>query len=258
MSTAVTVGILCCLTLAHSLVGEVLLLRPLLTDRKWKVRVSRRDAGRILRFTWHAVAIAWLALAAILAGASPGVAVGAYCLLLGLALLALIPGHFAWTAFLAAGLYSLDSSNSLPRPVLSGLVVLGAVIAGLGALLHIAWALGSTLWKEHSYPEDPATLEPLARPGRVACLGAAIAAAAFAGLIPWVAFSAAPAWAWWAAAAALAVAALRSVGDRRQDGFLKTVRNTPYARLDTLVYTPLFTALAGSAWAALALAGLPG
>ncbi len=257
MSTYVAVGLLCCLAVAHSLVGEALIVRPLLAGRKWTVRVSRRNAGLILRWTWHAGSAAWLAFAAIVAGAEPVVVVGIACLLLGLALLALVPGHPTWTAFLAAGLYALDSSDSLPRPVLSGLVILGVTIAGLGALLHLAWALGATTLNRHTYPEDPETLEPLARPGRVACLGPAIAAVAFAGLIPWVAFSNAPVWAWWLAVGALAVAAARAVGDLQHIGFLKTIHQTPFARLDTLLYTPLFTGLAGSAWAALVLAGLP-
>lgn len=257
MSDTIAAALIGCLALAHSGLGEVLLISPLLAADTWRVRISRQDAGRILRFAWHATAVALLGFSAIVAGVDPEIAVGICCLLLGLALLALVPGHFAWTAFLAAGLYALDSADFLPRPVLSGLVIFGAVIAGLGALLHLAWAFGAAALRAHTYPEDPATLEPLARPGRVACLGPAVAAAAFAGLIPWVAFSAAPVWAWWLAAGALATAAVRSVGDFRQVGFLKTIRHTPFARLDTLVYTPLFTGLAGSAWAALVLAGLP-
>jgi hypothetical protein len=257
MNTAIAAGILCCLALAHALAGEALILRPLLADGKWKARVSRRDAGRILRWTWHAGSAAWLAFAAIVAGAEPAVVVGIACLVLGLAMLALVPGHPAWPAFLAAGLYALDSADALPRPVLSGIVLLGASIAGLGALLHLAWALGSSILSKHTYPEDPNTSEPLAQPGRVACLGAAMAAACFAGLIPWVAWVPSPAWVWWLAAAALAVATLRVVGDFRDIGFFKTVRTTPFARLDTLLYTPLFAGLAGSAWAALVLAGIP-
>jgi hypothetical protein len=254
----VAISLLCCLAAAHSVAGEALILRPALADRRWKARVSRPDADGILRWTWHAGSLAWLAFAAIVAGARPEAAVGIACLLLGLAMLALVPGHPAWPAFLAAGLYALDSAEALPRSALSGIALLGVAIAGLGSLLHLAWALGTDALRAHTFPENPQTLEPLAEPGRLACLAVAGAAAVFAGLISWVAFSTAPAWAWWLAAGALAVAAIRSIGDFRDIGFFKSVRRTPFGRLDTRLYTPLFVGMAASAWAALVLAGVPG
>ncbi len=257
MSATVAATILVVLAIAHSVAGELLLVRPLVGNPGWTLGVPRQLADRILRFTWHAVPVAWLGLAAALLGVPVGVAVGAVALVTGTAMAIFLRGHFAWSLFLVAGLYALDSSDALPRNVLFGIVAVGVAVAAGGALLHLLWALGSKALSAHTFPEDPETLKPLANPGRIACLGPAGAAATLAALLVAVAWFSPPVWVWWVTAVALLVALVRVVGDFKHVGFFKTVGSTPFALADTRLYTPLFVSLAAGAGAALTLAGSP-
>ncbi|MBN2177748.1 MAG: DUF3995 domain-containing protein [Demequinaceae bacterium] len=257
MSDVIAGSLLVALALAHSALGEALVVKPLLQNRDWRIKVPRRMANHLLRFAWHAVSVAWLGLAAALLGVPVGAAVGAVALLTGAAMLVTLRGHFAWPLFLTAGLYALDSADALPRVVLFGIVALGVAVAAGGAVLHLMWALGSDKLRAHTYPEDPATLKPLAEPGSFACLIPAGAAGTLGALLATMAWFSPPALVWWATAMALIVASLRSVGDFKHIGFFKTVTTTPFAVGDTRLYTPLFVSLVAAAGAALTLAGLP-
>ena len=51
------------LALAHSVLGEQGILRPLFAA-EWTVELPRWAVERILRFAWHLTSLAWVALAA--------------------------------------------------------------------------------------------------------------------------------------------------------------------------------------------------
>jgi len=258
MTEIVAGSIVIALGVAHSVLGEMLIVGPLVANRSWTPRIPRAFAGTLVRFTWHAASLAWFGLAAVLLGAPAGVAFGAVFLLAGTWMLVSARRHPAWPLFLAAGLLGLDSADALPRAVLGAIVVLGIVVALAGSALHVAWAAGATAGRAHALPEDPATLEPLGDPGPILTLAVAGAAAALAVLIAGTAWFDAPASWWWVTAVAAVVATLRVVGDREHIGFMKTIDDTPFGRWDTRLYTPLFVVLAGAAVASLCLAGRPG
>ncbi|MCJ7832036.1 MAG: DUF3995 domain-containing protein [Actinobacteria bacterium] len=257
MSDVVAGSLLVALALAHSVLGELLLIRPLVANRSWKVKIGRREANAILRWTWHAAAVAWLGLAAAQFGADPGIALGAVAIVAGVSMMVWVRGHAAWPFFLLGGLYGLDSADVLPRGVLFGIVAVGVAVAAGGAMLHLLWAFGSDTLKAHTFPEDPETLKPLSEPGWFACLIAAGAAGTLAALLVDVAWFSPPVLLWWATTAALLVASIRVIGDFEHIGFFKSLTTTPFARADTRLYTPLFVSLAAAAGAALTLAGLP-
>jgi hypothetical protein len=125
-------------------------------------------------------------------------------------------------------------------------LVLSGVFVAL-ALLHLAWALGFRWGGDSLLPQDPDGM-PLFSPGAVACLVVALVFLLPAvillvrvGILPadipaWV-----PAAGVWGIAAVLL---LRAIGDFRYAGFTKRVRNTEFARRDSLFYSPLCVVLA--------------
>jgi len=121
---------------------------------------------------------------------------------------------------------------------------MATILAALAAL-HVSWALGGRWAAAAAVPEGDG--RPLFRPGPgttlivAGCLTAA-AAVVLEGagiglrlLSPWVAK-----WGTWGVAATFAA---RAVGDFRLVGFFKRVRGTPFARMDSVVYSPLCLAL---------------
>lgn len=128
-------------------------------------------------------------------------------------------------------------TNALP-------LALCAVFAGMG-LWHFYWALGGSLGKGAAIPKSkdrPAfTPSPLATMlvGMV-LLSFAVLVAASSGLI----FLPVPGriLVWLCDALALVLFA-RAVGDFRLVGFFKRVHGSRFARLDSLVYSPLCLAL---------------
>jgi hypothetical protein len=125
-------------------------------------------------------------------------------------------------------------------------IALAAVFVALSAL-HVYWALGGTWAGAAAVPEVNG--RPAFRPGPGATLVvaallalAALVVLARAGAIP---APGVPAWLVAFAAWVLTlVLAARVVGNLRTFGLFKRVRGTRFARLDSLVYTPLCAALA--------------
>lgn len=257
MSAWIAFSLLIVTAIAHSVLGEISIIGPLSRDGGWRIDLPRWATVRILRFAWHLTTMAWVGLAAIVVGASVGVTFGIVCLASALLIFFTLRGHLAWPLFLAAGLYGLDVADALPRGVLLTLTGIAVGVATAGALLHVAWAFGVTWGIDHSYPEDPETSLPLAEPGRLMTLAAAGASGTLAGLLWWVTWGSAPSWTRGLVAAAALVLVVRVIGDGKDIGLLKKVRNTRFAELDDALYTPLFVALAFGAIATLQLAGSP-
>jgi hypothetical protein len=122
------------------------------------------------------------------------------------------------------------------------------IVAGLtgGILLllsawHFYWAAGGTWGKTVAVPQRAG--RPVLRPSFAATLAVAILLAAAAVLLvarlkTWEdpSVDRLARWGNWALAA---VFGLRAVGDTKWVGFFKSVRGTPFAILDTWVYSPL-------------------
>ena len=120
------------------------------------------------------------------------------------------------------------------------------ILTALGAL-HVYWALGGRAGKSATVPTQDA--KPLFTPGPLATIAVALGlfgmAAILAIRIGWIAQSAIPTYVISAAAwCIVTVFALRAIGDFRFVGFFKRTRDTRFARLDTILYSPLCAALA--------------
>jgi hypothetical protein len=123
-------------------------------------------------------------------------------------------------------------------------VLIAAVVSGvfllLGAL-HFYWAAGGRWGKRVAIPQRGA--EPLFHAGAGPTLGVGVllmaAAVVAAGrLRSWEipAINTLTLWGNWLLAV---VFALRAIGDFRWAGFFKRVRGTPFAEMDTRLYSPL-------------------
>jgi len=128
--------------------------------------------------------------------------------------------------------------SALPTLALAASVA--AILALLG-VVHVFWALGSMRLSEAAVPQIEGRVA--FKPGRAATVAVAVALflaalciLARGGVIalplPWGVFY----WATWALAF---VFIGRAIGDFRLVGFFKRVRGSPFARLDTLAYSPL-------------------
>lgn len=114
------------------------------------------------------------------------------------------------------------------------------------AAIHLYWAAGGRRGVGAVVPEVDGT--PLFAPSPAATVAVAIALSvagalvlAQGGVVP-VSFS--PTLLRWATVALSAVFLVRAAGDLHYVGFFKRVRDTRFARADTLVYSPLCLALA--------------
>jgi hypothetical protein len=122
-----------------------------------------------------------------------------------------------------------------------------AAVLALLAIVHCFWAVGGRTGMVAAVPSGDRG--PLFKPGRIATLFVAAALMGLAGLFALSAgmFGRAD-WAQRWPAAALAVTALvflaRAVGEFNYVGLFKRRRPGSFARLDTLVYSPLCLALA--------------
>jgi hypothetical protein len=123
----------------------------------------------------------------------------------------------------------------IPIPAL----ILSIIFTGLSAI-HCHWAFGGTWGLENAIPKRDG--EPLFEPGKALTLlvAAALLAGAFIsvwrGAFPGLGPTWMPRVGTWVIAAAFAI---RAVGDFRYCGFFKRVRDTAFARNDSLIYSPL-------------------
>jgi hypothetical protein len=136
----------------------------------------------------------------------------------------------------------------IPVPALI-LFCLFLALAGL----HVVWALTGKTFPCAVIPTENGV--PVFHPEKTATLAVAALLATAAGVTVWRG-----AWpdagATWVPRAGIVVIALvfaaRAVGDFRRVGFFKRLRGTPFARNDTLVFSPLCAAISALAiWLAL-------
>lgn len=253
MSTAqiVTATLLAGLAVAHSTAGETGIIRPLLAAQ-WTIDdVPRWAADRLLRIAWHLTSMAWLALAVVAVGGSPLAAISVMALASGLVMLAAIPGHPAWPAFLLAGLGGLHAEGWLtPTPADIGVGVAVAMALALAGL-HVYWLVGGTWLLDSVVPTRPGSERAAFTPGRLATAAVVVLLLAHAGLVTTAARSDEP----WVVTAAVVVAivilSIRAIGDGRQIGFSKRDRSSRFSELDDRWFTPIVTVLAITSGASL-------
>lgn len=120
-----------------------------------------------------------------------------------------------------------------------------AVFAVLG-LVHLYWAAGGRIGQAAAIPQ--VGNKPSFQPGTIATIAVAFALFGAAGVVairsgilldPTLSFLATIGC--WVLAAILA---MRAIGDFRLVGFFKRVTGTPFARADSLFYSPLCAVLA--------------
>lgn len=124
-------------------------------------------------------------------------------------------------------------------------IVLMAVFLSL-SLIHVYWLLGGRAGKLAAIPELNG--KPVFQPSAIATLVVAVVltlcallVAATAGVVMLPVPMSLLVWLTRALAVGLL---LRAIGDFRLVGFFKRIRNSHFARLDTVVYSPLCLALA--------------
>jgi Protein of unknown function (DUF3995) len=123
------------------------------------------------------------------------------------------------------------------------------VILLLAAAVHIYWAAGGKAGKAAAVPtaEGRAVIKPSAMSTAMVAAGLCVIAALVAlriGFLRLPRFAGDHVLVQIAVWLIAAVFALRAIGDFRYVGFFKRIRDTRFARLDTLVYSPLCAALA--------------
>ncbi len=257
MWTATT--LLLSVALAHSVLGERFLLRPLIASAQWSLpALPRWYANRLVRFAWHLTTIAWMGLAAVLVGVPVTYVFATVCLGSAVLILGMLPGHVAWPALLAAGLFALWHADAVPDWLLWTSVLVGAAVALTAAAFHVAWAFGSRRGTANVIPQRPTptgdgTWEPAALPAPLLTFAVAVALTTYAGLVIAKATGASAVSLGWLLVAALVVLTARVMGDGRWMGVTKRVRNTGFARADDRYWTPAAAILALGAAAAIAV-----
>lgn len=244
MSHAVCVAVLVVLAVLHSLLGERRLLGPLFAGAlpREALPLGRAFTERTLRFAWHLLSVAWLALAWIAARADGGTLTAVGCMLLASGALALVTSrgrHFAWALFVvggAAGVFGPRLAAVGPAAAALAAVVLAAIAA-----VHVAWMLGVRRGLRAAIPEVDGRAAFAPPRGLTALVTLALTVAA--GIVLAAARSGAPPWTWLTRAGA-AVFALRALGDFRLVGLTKRVHGTAFARWDDRLFTPLCVLLA--------------
>lgn len=119
------------------------------------------------------------------------------------------------------------------------------------SLVHFYWAFGGRIGVAAAIPERDG--KPAFQPSTLATLAVAVGLALCAVVVAHAAGLSLPfprSVSVWLTRALAVVLFLRAIGDFRLVGFLKRVRGTRFARLDTAVYSPLCLALAIGRWLA--------
>ena len=254
--TSVSASVFVALALAHSVMGEQALIRPLLSA-SWSIPIPRWAANRLIRFAWHATSVAWLGLAAIVVGVQPVAVVSVVGAVSAVVAAAFLRGHFSWPLFLLAGLAAGVESGLLGPTALTALAGAGIMTLLAAAGVHVYWALGGRRWYDLVLPQAQDGTSAFT-PGRMLTLAVAGAMVVQAAAM-FVSVSQAdpPLLVLLVTGGGGVVMAIRAVGDGKQAGFTKTDRSTTFARLDDLVFTPLVVLLSLAALCAVLVAVLP-
>lgn len=243
LAEAVIAGCLLSLAVAHSILGESGVLKPLFA-REWTVPIPRPAAEKILRFAWHLTSLAWFALAAIVAGADHFVAVGSLSMVSAGLIFVTLPGHLAWPIFFLAGAASFREAGVLDETWLQAGAAITVGLLLVAAAVHVYWALGGRWYLDRALPPSN---DGGFTPGPALTLAVALALTVLAGLVGIVAFEADSAGPKALVIGGVAVLVARAIGDRRVAGFTKTVRDTDFAIADDRYFTPLCVVLAHGA-----------
>ncbi len=120
-----------------------------------------------------------------------------------------------------------------------------AVFASL-SLVHVYWLFGGRVGQLAAIPENDGTpiFEPSALATLVVTMGLALCAVIIAGTAGMLVLPLSQTILAWLTRGLAVVLLLRAIGDFRLVGFFKGIRHTRFARLDTVVYSPLCLALA--------------
>lgn len=244
MSRAVCVAVLVLLAVLHSVLGERRLLRPLFAKAlpPRALPLGRAFTERTLRFAWHLLSLAWIALAAIVARDDAVVLTVVGSLLVASAALALVVSrgrHFAWALFAVGGAAALLGPRAPQVGPAAGAVA--AITLAAIAALHVAWMFGARWGRRVVLPEVEG--RPAFVPSRLLTAFVAAAFAAAGAVVVIASRSESPPWAWLTVAGAC-LFALRALGDFRLVGLTKRVLGTPFARWDDRLFTPLCVLLA--------------
>lgn len=131
-------------------------------------------------------------------------------------------------------------------------VVLASMVSAVLFLIgciHLYWLFGGRKGFSIAIPTRSNTNSPLFKPGRfgVAAVtlifwAAAVSLLMFVEVFPPIGPSWLPRFAAWSLAV---VFLLRAIGECRAVGIFKSIRDTPFARLDSLIYSPLCLLLSG-------------
>jgi hypothetical protein len=123
-----------------------------------------------------------------------------------------------------------------------------SLIAAFGSLslVHIYWLFGGRAGRLAAIPEIDG--QPMFQPSVLATLvvaiGLALCAIVIAGTAGMVTLPLSQTVLAWMTRALAVILLLRAIGDFRLVGFFKRIRHTRFARLDTIVYSPLCLAMA--------------
>ncbi len=234
-------GLWILVALAHSFLGERVILGPLFRNKEWQLKgMPRPAAERLARFAWHLTSVAWVGLAALAFGAQAQWVLLVVAAVSAGMVLSQMRAHLAWPMFTVAALaaaYDLGLLEDVFRPVTM------AAAAGFAVLgvLHLYWVLTGQPLKS----VVPTTKEgqPVFRPGRMAALLVAATLLGFAALL-WVSLGTATGWVRPGLAVGAVALLARAVGDGRYIGFSKSIRGTRFAQLDDEVFTPSVVLLA--------------
>jgi hypothetical protein len=120
------------------------------------------------------------------------------------------------------------------------LALITAAVFAFLALVHFYWAAGGGAGKNAAIPESNGV--PVFKPSKAATTAVGLVLLATAAIVLLHAKL--------LLACAAAVLILRAIGDFRLVGFFKRARDSKFARMDTLLYSPLCLAL-GAALAVL-------
>lgn len=230
------------LAIAHSVLGETSILRPLLRQ-EWRVAEPRWAVERILRFAWHLTSLAWLALAAVLLGVDVLPVVAGFSMASAMMIFTMLRGHLAWPLFLLAGLACLHADQRLTESVLVAGAAVASLTLVLAAAVHVYWALGGTWMLDVAVP--PATSGgPAFQPGPVVTLLVAGALLVFSGLVMAAALGTGPTIVRTLVWLGVAVFTIRAIGDTKTAGFSKSDHSSAFAQADDRWFTPIIVLVA--------------
>ncbi|MCP4442309.1 MAG: DUF3995 domain-containing protein [Aureispira sp.] len=114
------------------------------------------------------------------------------------------------------------------------------LILGIIVIAHVYWAFGGKLWLDRVAPKLEGSEADVFTPGMLATLAVAVVLCLFGlsvmQVMTWVDLSV---WFVYGAWATATIFLLRAVGEFKYVGFFKRVKDSDFAKLDTLFYSPL-------------------